>query len=242
MPTYRLTIEYEGTRYRGWQEQQNARTVAGELRRAIERVAGPVQDLGGSGRTDAGVHAIAQVAHLRLSRAMDPDRMRHAVNEILPADIHVLELVPADNRFHAWHDAKSRSYLYQVSLRRTAFAKRFVWWIKRPVDPARMEEGAALIPGKRDFALFCERPQEQTNTIVVVDSAVVARDGALLLIRLSASHFLWKMVRRLVGALVTLGAGELEPGAFRSLLAGDPETARRLDPGRWTAPPSGLFL
>src|SRR5437867_6014686 len=93
MPTYRLTIEYEGTRYRGWQEQKNARTVAGELSRAIEKVAGRIQDMGGSGRTDAGVHALAQTAHLRIARSMDPDHLRSAVNGLLPADIHLLSVV-----------------------------------------------------------------------------------------------------------------------------------------------------
>src|SRR5947208_4871433 len=94
VPTYRLTLEYEGTRYRGWQEQQNARSVAGELRRAIVEVAGEVKDLGGSGRTDAGVHALAQVAHLRLPRAVEPEPFRRAVNDRLPPDIHLLAVAP----------------------------------------------------------------------------------------------------------------------------------------------------
>src|SRR5947199_2146427 len=103
MPTYRLTLEYEGTRYHGWQEQKNARSVVGELRRAVQEAGGTVRDLGGSGRTDAGVHALAQVAHLRLAAPVDPAPFRRAVNDLLPPDIHLLALAPAPDTFHARH-------------------------------------------------------------------------------------------------------------------------------------------
>jgi len=242
MPTYRLTLEYEGTRYRGWQEQQNARSVAGELRRAIVEAGGEVRELGGSGRTDAGVHALAQTAHLRLARAVDPEGFRRAINDRLPADIHLLAMAAAADNFHSRHGALSRSYLYQVSRRRTALAKRFVWWVKSPLDAGRMAAAAALLPGRHDFRLFCERPTEQTSTLVEVARAELAEAGALILVRLVASHFLWKMVRRLVGALVRLGSGELDPAVFAALLAGESSRASPGSPAEWTAPPSGLFL
>jgi tRNA pseudouridine38-40 synthase len=242
MPTYRLTLEYEGTRYHGWQEQQNARSVAGELRRAIEDAGGAVKEIGGSGRTDAGVHALEQVAHLRLARPVDPEPFRRAVNDLLPPDIHVLALGPAPDRFHARHSAVSRSYLYQISRRRTAFAKRWVWWVKRPLDAGWMEEAAGLLPGMHDFRLFCERPSEQPSTKVAMERVEVVEDGALILVRFVASHFLWKMVRRLVGTLVKIGAGELDGESFERLLAAkSPRTGKGL-PAEWTAPPSGLFL
>jgi tRNA pseudouridine38-40 synthase len=242
MATYRLTLEYDGTRYHGWQEQQNARTVAGELRRAAERTGGRVLDLGGSGRTDTGVHALAQVAHLRLSRAIDPDRFLARLNGVLPGDIHVLDASPAPRTFHARHDARSRSYLYQISRRRTAFGKRYVWWIKRPLDVGRIAAAAALLAGRHDFAHFCERPQEQSSTVVVVEEARVAESGDLVLVRLAASHFLWRMVRRLVGTLVKIGAGELEAARLARLLEGSPREAAGDGPAQWTAPASGLFL
>jgi tRNA pseudouridine38-40 synthase len=242
MPTYRLTLEFEGTRYHGWQEQQNARSVAGELRRAVQEAGGTVRELGGSGRTDAGVHALAQVAHLRLAETVDPEPFRREVNDRLPADIHLLSLAPAPDRFHSRHDAVSRSYLYQISRRRTALAKRWVWWVKRPLDAKRMAEAASLLVGKHDFRLFCERPNEQPSTVVVVENVEVATNGALILVRLAASHFLWKMVRRVVGTLVKVGAGELDRSAFADLLAANnPKTGKGL-PAEWTAPPSGLFL
>ena len=253
MPTYRLTLEYEGTRYHGWQEQQNARSVAGELRRAVAEAlaaGNALKELGGSGRTDAGVHALAQTAHLRLACGVDAEELRRAVNDRLPADVHVLELAAAAAAFHARHSALSRSYLYQVSRRRTALAKRFVWWVKRPLDAERMAAAAALLPGRHDYRQFCERPDDQPSTIVVVERAEVACAGSLILCRLVASHFLWKMVRRVTGALVRVGAGELDLAAFAGLLAAAQAAARgaagaappALLPAAWTAPPSGLFL
>jgi tRNA pseudouridine38-40 synthase len=253
---YRLTLEYEGTRYHGWQEQQNARSVAGELRRAVQEALGEgntLKELGGAGRTDAGVHALAQTAHLRLARRADAVALRRAINDRLPSDIHALDLAPAVDAFHARHGALARSYLYQVARRRTALAKRYVWWVKRPLDAGRMAEAAALLPGRHDFRLFCERPAEQPSTVVVLERAELLTAGALILCRLVASHFLWKMVRRLTGALVEVGAGDLPLDAFAALVRA-PEAAgssleapagRRAAPPRtaeWTAPPSGLFL
>jgi tRNA pseudouridine38-40 synthase len=246
VPTYRLTLEYEGTRYRGWQEQQNARSVAGELRRAIGETGVEIKDLGGAGRTDAGVHALAQAAHLRLAKGIEPEPFRRAVNDRLPPDIHILSLAPVGSNFHARHGAASRSYLYQVSRRRTALAKRFVWWVKSPLDTGRMEAAAALVAGRHDFRLFCERPAEQTSTLVIVERVELAVSGSLVLVRLVASHFLWKMVRRVVGTLVEVGNGRLSPAGFAALLAGEERPGRGGAgaglPAEWTAPPSGLFL
>src|SRR6185295_5219276 len=119
-------------------------------------------------------------------------------------------------------------------------AKRWVWWVKRPLDAQRMTDAAALLKGRHDFRLFCEKPGEQPSTAVVVENAEVATDGALILVRLSASHFLWKMVRRVVGTLVQIGAGDLDRNAFEDLLAVK-KSGKGL-PAEWTAPPSGLFL
>jgi len=240
MPTLRLRIEYEGTRYRGWQEQKNARTVAGELRRAIEDVVGERVELGGAGRTDAGVHALEQGAHLRLMGRTDPERLRQTINERLPADIHLLSAEPAPARFHARHSALSRSYLYQISRRRTALAKRYVWWVRRPLDAQAMSAAAARLAGRHDFASFCEKPAEQSSTLVEVERCELAQVGDLVLVRVVASHFLWKMVRRLVGALVEVGAGSLNAAALERLLVSGAD--ERLRPAEWTAPPSGLFL
>jgi tRNA pseudouridine38-40 synthase len=126
----KLTIEYAGTRYSGWQIQTNARTVQGELERAVRSATGGSDfELYGSGRTDAGVHALAQVAHLDVPSNLPPDTLRRRINDALPADIVVLRVERVRHRFHARHDAVARSYLYQVARRRTAFAKPCVWWV-----------------------------------------------------------------------------------------------------------------
>src|SRR5687768_3398398 len=145
---FKLTIEYAGTRYSGWQIQKNARTVQGELDRAIREATGDAApELYGSGRTDAGVHALAQVAHLEIQTAMTPEALRQRINERLPSDINVLRAEKVRHKFHARHDAVGRSYVYQVSRRRTAFAKPFVWWVKEHLDIARMREGARRFVG-----------------------------------------------------------------------------------------------
>jgi tRNA pseudouridine38-40 synthase len=237
-----MTVEYEGTRYHGWQEQKNARSVSGELHRAALAAGAEVVEIGGSGRTDAGVHASAQVAHLRLRAGVDPGRLRLAMNDALPPDIHVLALEPAPDKFHARHDAIRRTYVYQIARRRTAFAKRYVWWVKRALDVRRMQEAATCLEGRHDFKLFCEAPSRQDSTLVVVEEAIVVEDGGLILVRFTASHFLWKMVRRVVGALVKVGAGELSVPEFRQLVDGRPLPGMKEGTAAWTAPPSGLFL
>ena len=245
MKTWKLTLEYDGTRYSGWQEQANARTVQGELRKAAEGFFGTPLELGGAGRTDAGVHALAQVAHLRLRRppaknsAPRPVEIIHGLNDRLPSDINVLAAAPAPATFHARHSAVSRSYLYQISTRRTAFAKKYVWWVKDRLDVEAMARGAALFAGRHDFASFGERDARRPDqsSVVVVASAGVTTEEHLILFRITASHFLWRMVRRLVGAVVEVGRGRLSVEELAGLLG------QRSDaPARWTAPPSGLFL
>lgn len=245
MKTWKILLEYDGSRYYGWAEQTNApRTVMGELRKAAEEYfQGPVE-LMGSGRTDSGVHAAAQVAHLRAKtkRPVVPELLLRALNDLLPADIVVLAVEEAPAKFHARHDATSRCYSYRISRRKTAFSKKFVWWIKDPLDVAKMAEAAALIAGRHDFVRFYAKDTSggKESTVVVVTSAALEQeDAGLLLFRIEASHFIWKMVRRLVGALVKVGLGQLSVAEFGSLVN---NKGRVHDVASWTAPASGLFL
>jgi len=241
---WKVTIEYDGTKYSGWQEQRNARTVQGEIRKAAEEFFGGKVDVQGSGRTDAGVHALAQVAHFRTPGRpiRQPDEIVRRLNELLPRDIALLEVERADSGFHARHDAVTRTYLYQISTRKTAFSKRYVWWVKEKLDVPAMSRAAGLIAGRHDFVCFRapdpSRPDE--STIVVVKSAELAVEDELILFRIEASHFVWRMVRRLVGVLVKLGKKEITMADFEHLLEG--RCSPKLDVAAWTAPSSGLFL
>lgn len=238
MPTWKLTLEYDGTRYRGWQSQKNTeRTVQGVLARAAQELFGEEVALGGSGRTDAGVHALAQVAHLKAKKSLPPLAIEHGLNDRLPFDVNILEVAPAPAGFHARHDALSRTYLYRISRRRTAFDKRYVWWVKDRLDLPAMTRAAALFVGRHDFSSFCENAEGQTSTIVVVETSEAADHGREIHYRIGASHFLWKMVRRLVGTLVEVGRGNLDTAGVEKLLRG-----KSGEPAKWTAPPSGLFL
>ena len=238
MPRFKLLIEYAGTRYSGWQIQKNARTVAGEIERAVADVTRRHEfELYGAGRTDAGVHALGQVAHLELYTDLPPGTLRQRINDALPADIYIRAIDKVPHRFHARHDAAARSYLYQVSRRKTAFFKPYVWWIKEPLDVVRMREAAGAFVGMQNFASFSADEPGEKSTKVLVDRLEIAEDGDLVLIRIVGSHFLWRMVRRIVGVLAAVGRDELTTGQVSSFL----EEASDL-PATLTAPASGLFL
>lgn len=235
---FKLTIEYAGTRYSGWQIQKNARTVQGEIDRAVREATGTAEfELYGSGRTDAGVHALAQVAHLDVHTTLPPESLRRRINELLPADINILRIDNVRHKFHARHQAVGRSYIYQVSRRRTAFAKPYVWWVKEDLDIQRMRTAARHFVGFHDFRAFSDDDPEDKSTEVLVDTLDVHDDEDLIVVHVEGSHFLWKMVRRLVGVLVEVGRGGLTDDDAAALLASSDGL-----PARLTAPASGLFL
>ena len=243
--TWKLTLEYDGSRYSGWAEQRNARTVMGELRLAAEKSLGRAVELVGAGRTDAGVHALGQVAHVRAELADAPpdlEQLLLALNETLPYDIAVLAVEPASNYFHARHDALRRTYVYRIAKQKDAFSKKFVWWIKEQLDIAAMRQAVALLPGRHDFVLFraadAARPDE--STIVEVESASLEESERRLEFRIEASHFLWRMVRRVMGAVVRVGRGDLSVEQFRRLINAEPQAGVML--AAWTVPSAGLFL
>ena len=238
MPRFKLTIEYSGTRYSGWQIQKNARTVQGEIDRAVREATGEHDiELYGSGRTDAGVHAMAQVAHLDVQSTMAPETLRRRINDALPSDINVLRVDKVRHKFHARHDAVARSYIYQLSRRRTAFAKSFVWWVKEDLDLTRMREVARQFVGHHDFQSFSDDDPDEKSTEVLLESLEIYEDGDLILIHVEGSHFIWKMVRRIVGVLVEVGRGGMTPAEAAALLTQSSDA-----PARLTAPASGLFL
>lgn len=235
---FKLYIEYDGTRYSGWQMQKNARTIQGKLLEAAEKIfKNEKVDIQGSGRTDAGVHALQQVAHLDVKTMLAPEIIKMKMNDELPSDINILEVEKANPKFHARHDAVSRTYLYQISKRRTAFGKNHVWWIKDKLNFERMQSASKLFLGMNDFASFADEDKEEKSTKVLIEDIQMKEEGEMILIRVIGSHFLWKMVRRMVGVLVEVGRGKLSDKDIMKFL-----NSKSHEPAKFTAPPSGLCL
>jgi tRNA pseudouridine38-40 synthase len=180
---------------------------------------------------------LGQVAHLDVASNLPAVVLRDRMNDALPSDINVRDVRVASHRFHARHDAVARRYLYQVSRRRTAFAKPYVWWVRERLDLDAMRVAAVAFVGLHDFEAFSDDEASEKSTKVQVDGVTIDEAGALLLVRVTGSHFLWRMVRRLVGVLVAVGTGALRPDDMTALLRGSGEL-----PAKLTAPGAGLFL
>ncbi len=235
---FKLFIEYEGTRYSGWQKQENAKTIQGSILKAAQEVFGDAFiDIQGSGRTDSGVHALCQVAHFDVKTVLAPEIIRMKLNDALPHDITILEVEKTNKEFHARHDATSRSYIYQISRRRTAFGKNFVWWIKDELDFKKMESASKLFLGMNNYSSFSDDDPTEKSTKVLIDDIQIKEDGDLILIRIIGSHFIWKMVRRIVGILAEVGRGRKTDKDILFYLS-----SKTNEPAKFTAPPSGLFL
>ena len=241
MNTWKLEIEYEGTRYRGWQHQHNERTLHGELQKASYELFSGRVEFGGAANTDSGVHALQQFAHLRVSDLTEdvkPSQIQNGLNDLLPHDINILKVRNAPDDFDARHDAIANQYLYKISSRRNAFAKSLVWWIKDELDAKKMSNAAETLVGEHSFESFCQKDDTENQSFKVdIEHAEVFLEDDLICFRIKANHFLWKMVRRIVGTLAEVGRGNLADTTFERLLK-YPSTA----PAKFTAPPSGLFL
>ena len=230
----RLTIEYDGTPFHGWAAQPGLSTVEGALRDALGSTFASSDGLAVTGRTDAGVHAVGQVASVDVTGGPPVERAAEALNTRLPDEISVLaaEAVPPD--FHARRSARSRSYRYRILNRRTQspFETRRSWWIPRALDDTALAAAAALLPGEHDFRAFTPTQTQHQVFVRVVERAEWIRRGDHLDFEITADSYLRHMVRSLVGTMFELGADEIAP-----LLDG----RARSDAGA-TAPPWGLYL
>ncbi|MFZ5941773.1 MAG: tRNA pseudouridine(38-40) synthase TruA [Bacteroidota bacterium] len=238
MARFKLTIEYEGSRYSGWQLQKGTRSVQGSFFDACKSVFDSQPfEFYGAGRTDGGVHALGQVAHLEVKTNLSLQQIRFKLNDALPYDINILSVEQAAPKFHARYDATARSYLYLISTRRSAFGKNYSWWIKDKLNVTLMQQAAEKLSGFKDYQSFTDKDAETDSTKVEVNWIDVHKTDDLIVLHFVASHFLWKMVRRITGVLVEAGREKLPLNEIQGMLKSYSPV-----PAKLTAPGSGLYL
>lgn len=235
---YRLLIEYDGSRFHGWQQNAGVKTIQGEMLNACEKLFNTKRiELYGAGRTDAGVHATGQVAHLDVPTQMHAANVADRLNELLPQDIHVIRCEGCKPSFHARHNAVARSYVYVISLRRSAFGKKYTWWVKEDLSAELIQKAAGIMKGFHDFSSFGSSTPDDKSTMVEIKHLEVKKSGAMICIHIIGSHFLWMMVRRITGVLVHAGKGKLGMQDIRGFLKKHSER-----PSQLAAPSAGLYL
>ena len=240
MPRYKLTIEYDGGPFTGWQSQAGGTSIQDVLERAVATINGEPAMVYGAVRTDAGVHALAQVAHVDLVKDWDPFKLRNALNgNVRPHPVSVLEAEPAADDFHARFSATRRYYLYRILNRRSppALDRGKVWWLPVDLDTDAMHEAAQHLVGKHDFTTFRAAQCQAASPVKTLDRLDVARYGELIEIRADARSFLHNQVRSMAGSLRMVGEGKWSPyGMKRALDAVDRAACGPV------APPDGLYL
>jgi tRNA pseudouridine38-40 synthase len=240
MPRYRITIEYDGTPFVGWQVQENGASVAGAVAAAVAELCGEKASVYGAGRTDAGVHALGQVAHFDLDRAWEPLRLREGLNAHLrPHPVAVLDVAEVAGDFHARFSAVRRRYLYRILNRRAppVLDRHRVWHVNRPLDAAAMADAARRLVGRHDFTTFRSADCQAASPEKTLERLDVERQGEMLTIAAAARSFLHNQVRSMVGSLKHVGEGRWTPDDLARALA----VADRAACGA-VAPPDGLYL
>ncbi|MDF1526615.1 MAG: tRNA pseudouridine(38-40) synthase TruA [bacterium] len=238
MRRIKLTLEYDGTDFSGWQVQPDQRTVQGALQESLSNMMGSQIKVIGSGRTDAGVHAVEQVAHADVTRDIPATNIMMGLNSSLDRDVRVLECVDTEPAFHAQRSATGKTYRYIIlnGPRPTALDRYRVWYIRQPLDLEAMAQGAAHLIGEQDFAAF-KSAGDETTTVRTLRKVDIKKTGDHIVLLFEANGFLKHMVRNLTGALVEVGQGKLFPDDIRRLLLG---RSRENAPKK--APPQGLTL
>jgi tRNA pseudouridine38-40 synthase len=250
MKKIRLFLEYDGTAYQGWQIQKRGLTIQGIIEEKIFKITGNQSRVIGASRTDAGVHALGQVAAFRTESRLEPETIRRALNALLPRDIRVLEASEVDDSFHPRYNAKRKSYFYIISNQRdiSAFLHRYTWLIEQPLELKSMLEAAEVLIGIHDFSSFKGSGGSSKNSVREVFSIDIERferldfmsvemKGEFIRIRIEANSFLRHMVRNIVGTLVEVGRGKMPSEDIEKILASHDRRLAGL-----TAPSNGLFL
>lgn len=240
MKNYKITIQYDGTRYSGWQVQKcTPDTIQGKIEHVLETLAGHPVEIMGSGRTDAGVHARGQVANFYMEDEFDKEKIFTWLNEHLPKDIAIRQIEEVSERFHSRFSAKSKTYVYRIHTGdfSNVFERKFVYDYKGKLDVKRMREAAKLLEGKHDFKSFCGNKRMKKSTVRTIYEIKIEELPGELRISYTGNGFLMNMVRILTGTLIEVGDGRREPDSMTQILKGlDRELAG------YTAPPQGLLL
>lgn len=239
MPTIKLILEYDGSAYAGWQRQPDQPTIQEAVERAIHGVTQLTVPVIGAGRTDAGVHALGQVASFRIDRVMTPREWTRALNAHLPDTIAVQSAALVPDSFHARYSAKGKLYEYRLLSRdtRPALERQYCWHIHKPLNDAAMNQAAMALVGSHDFSSFQTQPTDNDDPICRIQHLTVFRHGHALRIEAYADRFLKQMVRSIVGTLVEVGLGRRPPESLTTILH-----ARDRSAAGKTAPSQGLFL
>ncbi len=240
MPRFKLTIEYDGGPFVGWQRQENGRSVQQAIEEAVAAFSGEAIVLKGAGRTDSGVHALGQVAHLDLASERTEDTVRDAINAHLKAEpVVILSAERVVDGFDARFSAVKRHYLYRITDRRSppALDRGRVWWVAQPLDVAVMHASAQALVGNHDFTTFRSSECQAKSPVKTLDSLIVTREDGEVIVRATARSFLHNQVRSMVGTLKKVGEGKWPVAAVGEALAA--KDRARSGP---VAPPDGLYL
>jgi tRNA pseudouridine38-40 synthase len=240
MRNFKMIVEYDGTAYCGWQRQENGITIQQVLEEAIQLITGEKVAVIGSGRTDAGVHALNQVGHFKSNSLLPINSIYRGMNSVLPPDIVVKEMEEVAGEFHAQHDVKSKVYVYKICNQRLrpVLGRNYFWHISFPLDLERMKKAAQFLIGTHDFSCFCATGTHVKDRVrTITDIEIKTRDDGLIEIKVEAQGFLKYMVRNIIGTLVEVGRGKRKPEEMKQIIESRDRTIAGV-----TAPACGLFL
>lgn len=240
MAVYKMQVQYDGRRYNGWQRQGNTgQTIQGKLEETLGRILSEDVEIQGAGRTDAGVHAMAQVASFHTARKEDVRRWQNELNQYLPKDIRIHSLEKAGERFHARLSATGKTYVYQIDNGPVpdVFARAYSMRIEAPLSVERMKQAAGLLTGTHDYKAFCGNSRMKKSTVRTVDSVCITEEHGKIRIEYHGDGFLFHMVRILTGTLIEVGLGKKEPEEMPEILK-----SRDRQKAGFCAESQGLFL